>query len=101
MPLQVRARPPKGFQIRHREIAAVGQDGIDHRRAVSLGENEPIALRPIGPVGIVLHQMVIQGHNEIRSAEAAADVPRIRLVHHREDAASDLFRLGLQMAERF
>lgn len=96
MALKVRSGTAKGVEIACREVTAIGQHSVEHGRAVALGQDEAVALRPLGIVRVVPHQVIVEGHDHVGGPEAAAHVPRVSPMNHRENAAADLQRLALQ-----
>ena len=41
-------------------VAALGHDGVEHRSGVALGEDEAVAVGPLGIGGIVPHDVAIE-----------------------------------------
>ena len=66
---------------------------------MSLGEDETIALGPVGALGIVPHEVIVERDHKIRGAEASADVAGVGPVDHGEDAEANLRCLGSERAD--
>ena len=64
MTLQARAQLAQCKQLFAREVAGLGEHGVKRRRRMPLGQDEAIALFPVGTLGIVLEHT-----SEVQRAE--------------------------------
>lgn len=96
MPLKPGTKLTQGVQLFHGEKAAHGKGGIDNRTAMPLGEDEAVALPPIGLVRPDIHFTEIKRRYNVGCGQRAAGVPGARRVDHGEQVFADCFGLFRQ-----
>ena len=79
---RVRAPLAELLELRHRQVVAGEmQRAVEQRRGVAVGEDEAVAVDPLGVGGIVLHELVIEQVGDGRAAERGAGVAGVGLLN--------------------
>lgn len=99
MSLQMRTGPAELVKVFNREVPTIRQHRVDHRRAVSLGQNKSIALGPLWILWIVSHEPVIKRDHYFHRTETAAHVARISSVDHRQYVLARLASFFFQLCD--
>ncbi len=85
MALQPRAELAQRLQFRDREISRIRHRGVEHRTDVTIGQHQPVAIRPGGVLRIVLEAMQVQIGEDVGHAERAGGVAAAGSEQHRND----------------
>ena len=87
-----------------REIARLGERGVEHGTRVRLAQDEPVPVRPRGLRRPVPHDAEVERGEDLHGGERSARVSRSGLRHHRDDAspepAGDLVQIGPARGDR-
>src|SRR5438477_5028784 len=99
MTLQMRSGTPKCSKVIRRKIVTVRQHGIEDRAAMALRHNKAIAVRPTRILWVVPHQVIVQSNEQVRRAEASANMSGVGPINHRDDLTADFTGLALKKIE--
>ena len=92
MTLKAGTQATEGSQLTDREIATAGQDAVEHRADVAVGEEKHIlAIAVHAEVGGVdLHLIEVKRSDDVGSAQRTAWMSRLAAMHHTDDVAAHL-----------
>ena len=83
-----------GFEPRRRKEPALGQDRINGRGAVTLADDEAIAVGPVGVGRVNAQHFGVEDRQQIGHRERGADVRCIGAVDHPQGLGPDPAREG-------
>ena len=96
-PFERAADLPQGHDLVVREVAGLRQRRVEHRRRMPLGEDEPVAVRPVGVLGVVPQEPAeIERRHDLDGRQRAAGMPRAGLGRHPQDVFPDRLGTGQQ-----
>ena len=100
--LPVVVRPPHLFEelALGDELPAVGEEGVEHGRAVPVREDEAVAVGVLRLLRVEAQLVEEEVRQVVGRGEGPSGVPRVRDVRHRHDVAADLPRDLLELFER-
>lgn len=90
MALQDGAEAAQVPQLFTAEIAAPRQYRVEGGRAMTLGEDETVAVRPARIGGIVVHGVEIKAHQDIRARERSPGMAALGEPDHAHDVPADI-----------
>src|SRR5205085_1564814 len=97
MALQARVDLVERLELLDGEVAALGQHGVEGDGGVTFGEDEAVALGPVGALGVDAHDLEVEGHEDVGGRERATQVAGLRLVDGLDDQAARLHGDALQL----
>src|SRR3990172_2218175 len=97
VPLQAAAQLAERQQFVRGEVAGFGHGAVDEWCGVTLADDEPVAVRPLGVAGIVPHQAEVEGGQDLNGRERAGGVAGLRLQRHADDVTPDASGDGLEL----
>ena len=100
VPLEAALQLSEGHQLLDGEVAALGEDGVEDRRGVALAEDEAVAVRPVGALGVVAEDAKIESAEDLDGGEGTARVAAARLGDHGDDVPADAPGSGRQLLNR-
>ena len=103
MPLVHGAELAQGIQLADRGVGEAGfrHDGIEHGGGVALGENEAVAIRPLGVLGVDMHVVEVELDHDFDGRERSSGVPRFGGAGHLDNLAANTFTDGLKFFDGF
>ena len=95
VPLERAAQLAQSHDLVVREVAGLGERRIEDRRRVPLGEDEAVAVGPVGVLGVVPQDSAeIEGRHDLGGRQRAAGMARARLGRHLQNVCPDRFGPG-------
>ncbi len=92
-------RAVRGVDLLDVEEAAVGHRDVERAGAVTLAEQEPVAVVPGRALGVDLHQVLEDHRHQVGHRQVAADV-QVRAVGEAQQPLAHLERLALKPLQR-
>ena len=97
VPLERAADLAQGHDLVVREVAGLRERRVEHRRRMPLGEDEPVAVRPVGILGVVPQEPAeVEGRHDLGGRQRAAGMARAGLGRHLQDVFPDRLGAGQQ-----
>ena len=91
MALERRPEPAQRRQQVMRDVAGLGERGVEHGARVALGKDEAVTIFPERFVGTVTHDPAeVEHRDDVRGGEAAARMPRAGRRQHLDDEPADV-----------
>ena len=81
------------------EIASLGQDRVQRRGAVALGQDETVPVGVCGVVRVHVHHIEVQNGKDVHGRERAAQMPGRAVIDHVQPQKPSLGRNGFQCAQ--
>jgi hypothetical protein len=98
MPLVDGAEFAQGIQLADGGVGETGfrHDGIEHGRGVALGEDETVAIGPLGVLRVDAHVVEVELDHDFDGRERSSGVPRLGGAGHLDNLAANTFTDGLK-----
>ena len=96
---EIRVRLVERVRALHRVISLETERRIHDRAAVSLGQNEPVAVLPAGILRVDMHNLAIQHRHSIRHRHRAAHMAEAARRDHLERFQTDFRRKHTQLVQ--
>ena len=87
MALEAAAELPQRHQLLFREVAALGQDGVEDGDGMAFAQNKPVAVGPQGRRRVVTEYAEVESAEDFDGREGAAGMATARGGEHGNDVA--------------
>ena len=84
------------FSLIYGRVAALGHHGIEHGSGVAFGEDEAVALRPLGVGGVVPHDVEEERDQDLDRGKRSAGMAGFGGPDHFDDVTASLLGDRLQ-----
>ena len=96
---EIRVRLVERVRALHRVISLEAERRIHNRAAVSLGQNEPVAVLPAGILRVDVHDLAVQNGHCVRHRHRAANVTKTAGRDHLKRFQTDFRRKHTQLVQ--
>ena len=96
---EIRVRLVERVGALHRVISLEAERCVHDRAAVALGQNEPVAVLPVGILRVDVHDLAVQNGHCVRHRHRAANVTKTAGRDHLERFQTDFRRKHTQLVQ--